>query len=173
MTTTLQALLERLPEEANDVRQNLPAVLEAPNLTVNQRWGVALACAYAARNPALKAAVLQGAQDVVGADTLSDARGAAVMMAQNNVYYGFRHLVERESYAQLRPNLRMSRLGRIASDKVDFELMLLAVSTIGRCGWCVQFHERALRELGATEAQIHDAIRIASAVQGVAVALEL
>jgi alkyl hydroperoxide reductase subunit D len=38
---------------------------------------------------------------------------------------------------------------------------------------CVRSHERSLLELGASEAAVHDAVRIAAVVHGVAVGLEL
>ena len=48
---SLEAVCAALPEVADDLRLNLQTVLRgASSLNEAQRWGVALACAYAARN---------------------------------------------------------------------------------------------------------------------------
>src|SRR5882672_594514 len=45
----LDELREELPEVAKDVRINLGNVFTQTALSVDQKWGVALACAWAAR----------------------------------------------------------------------------------------------------------------------------
>jgi alkyl hydroperoxide reductase subunit D len=42
----------------------------------------------------------------------ADAQAAAALMAMNNVYYRFRHMVGKPEYEQLPPRLRMQRLAR-------------------------------------------------------------
>jgi alkyl hydroperoxide reductase subunit D len=59
------------------------------------------------------------------------------------------------------------------ASKVDFELYALAVSAINGCETCVQAHERTVLEGGLTEDHVHDAVRIAAAVNAAAVALEM
>jgi len=66
----------------------------------------------------------------------------------------------------------MKRLAQPATTTVAFELFSLAVSAVNACEACVRFHEAALLEHGTTEDQIHDAVRIASVVNGAAVALD-
>ena len=161
-----------IPELAKDVRLNLAAVLETSSLGPEQRWGVAVACAAASRNPWLTEAVVADARLDVGDAVVEDGLAAAALMAMNNVYYRFRHLVGKESYASKPARLRMQRLARPATSKIDFELFSLAVSAINGCETCVQAHERVATEGGLTEDQIHDAIRIAAVVHGAAVALE-
>jgi lipoyl-dependent peroxiredoxin subunit D len=41
------------------------------------------------------------------------------------------------------------------------------------CEACQKAHEASLRKEGLTEAHVHDVVRIAAVVQGVAIALEL
>jgi alkyl hydroperoxide reductase subunit D len=167
----LKALAEELPDAAKDIRLNLQSVLSDTSLTPSQRWGVAAACAIAARSPRLEEAVLQGA--AAGADdaVLDDARAAAALMAMNNVFYRFRHMVGKPSYTTIPPRLRMNRIGAPRTSKSDFELMCLAVSALFGCETCVRSHERTVLEAGATEQNVHDAVRIAAAVHGAAVAL--
>src|SRR5204863_1756255 len=111
-----------IPELAKDVRLNLAAVLETSSLGPEQRWGVAVACAAASRNPWLTEAVVADARLDVGDAVVEDGLAAAALMAMNNVYYRFRHLVGKESYASKPARLRMQRLARPATSKIDFEL---------------------------------------------------
>jgi len=172
---SLEEIRGALPESAKDTRLNLQSVLEAASLTPEQRWGVAVACAYAARNERLKDALVSEARAALGeraTPVIDDAQAAASLMAMNNVYYRFRHMVEKPSYSTKRAGLRMNRLAQVATTKVDFELVCLAVSAINGCATCVQSHEKTVIEGGLNEDQVHDAVRIASVVHAAAVALE-
>lgn len=169
----LDAIRDAIPEPAKDVRLNLQAVLQGGTLSAAQRWGVAIASAAAARNPGLLAAVVEDARGEVEPGVVDDALAAASLMAMNNVYYRFRHLVGKESYGQKPARLRMNRLAKPATSKVDFELFSLAVSAINACEVCIQSHEKVVIEGGLTEDQVHDAVRIAATVHAAAVALEL
>jgi len=169
----LETLRGQLPEAAKDIKLNLQSVLSGGPLTPAQRWGVAVASAIAARNPELRDAVLQDARAEVSAEVIEDARAAAALMAMNNVYYRFRHVVEKESYQKLPARLRMNRLAQPAADRGDLELFSLVVSAINGCETCVRAHEKAVLERGLTEEQVHEAVRIAATIHAAAVSLEL
>ena len=66
----------------------------------------------------------------------------------------------------------MNRLVQPATNRVDFELMALAVSAINGCESCVRAHEKTVTDGGLTPDQVNDAVRIAATVQAAAVALE-
>ncbi len=104
---------------------------------------------------------------------IEDAKAAASLMAMNNVYYRFRHIVGKESYGTKPARLRMNRLIKPATNKADFELFSLAVSAINNCEACVNSHEHAVLEGGLTEEHVHDAVRVAATLHAAAVALEL
>lgn len=166
----LSELLSRLPEEAKDLRLNLQSLLGDGTLSKEQRVGIALACAQAARSPALANALV--AEHGPCAAWQSDARAAAALMAMNNVFYRFRHLVGKESYASMPARLRMNRMAAVQTSKLDFELLSLSVSAIGGCGMCVASHERAVLEGGLSEAGVLEAVRVAAVIQGLATALD-
>jgi alkyl hydroperoxide reductase subunit D len=171
--SALDVLRDSIPEPARDIKLNLQTVLQPGSLTPAQRWGVALASAVAAKNHALRDAILTDARSEVGNDVIDDALAAASLMAMNNVYYRFRHLVGKPSYSQMPARLRMQRIARPATNKADFELFCLAVSAINACEACIRSHEHVVLEGGLTEEQVHDAVRIAATVNAAAVALEL
>jgi len=169
----LEPLRESLPEQARDLKVNLQNVLQESTLTPEQRWGVAVACGFASRNARLAQVLLDQARDIVSAAIIDDARAAACLMAMNNVYYRSKHMLVREEYQALPARLRMTRIARPAGSKLDFELMCLAVSAINGCERCILAHEKTVRDGGMTGEQVHDAIRIAATIEGVAVGLEL
>jgi alkyl hydroperoxide reductase subunit D len=171
---TLEELREGLPEAARDLKLNLAAVLAAQGPLSNaQRWGVAVASAIAARNHRLRDAVIAEAALHVSREVLEDAQSAAAIMGMNNVYYRFRHISEKPTYSEKPARLRMNRLVKPAASKVDFELFAMAVSAINDCAACVNSHEKVVIDGGLTEDHVHDAVRIAAVMNGVAIALEL
>jgi alkyl hydroperoxide reductase subunit D len=161
---------DALPEAAKDIKLNLRAVLEQSALSLEQRSGVAVASALAAREPRLTRALLAAARAVVPEAVIEDAVAAAALMAMNNVYYRFRHMIGKPEYAKKPARLRMNRLARPATSRVDFELFCLAVSAIHGCESCVRAHEATVLEGGLSEDHVHDAVRIAATVHAAAVA---
>src|SRR5512141_2230832 len=169
----LDAIREALPEPARDTKLNLQAVLQPGALTPAQRWGVAVATAAAARNATLRDAIIRDAGAEVDAAVIDDALAAASLMAMNNVYYRFRHMVGKPSYSEKPARLRMNRLVKPAASKLDFELFSLAVSAVNGCELCVRSHEQVVTQGGLSEDAVHDAVRVAAVVHAAAVSLEL
>jgi alkyl hydroperoxide reductase subunit D len=152
----LEQLRGAIPDAAKDIRLNLQAVLRGGALSDAQRWGVAAAAAVTAAGP----------------DVVEDAKAAAALMAMNNVYYRFRHMVGKPIYGEKPAGLRMNRLMQPATSRADFELMALAVSVINGCEMCVRAHEKTVTEGGLTPDHVNDAVRIAATIYAAAVALE-
>jgi alkyl hydroperoxide reductase subunit D len=169
----IEKLRERIPDAARDIRLNLQTVFQSTTLTSAQTWGAALASAIATRNVELARAVFIEAQGKVDENVIEDAKAAAALMAMNNVYYRFRHLVDKESYAAKPARLRMNWIGKPMSNKADFELFCLVVSAINGCEACVRSHEQVVTAGGVSEDQVHDAVRIAATIQAAAVSLEM
>jgi alkyl hydroperoxide reductase subunit D len=171
----LAELKAQLPDYAKDLRLNLESVLSeggAPGLSQKQIMLVALACAIASRHKPLTAAVAAEAALHASDDERKGARVAATIMAMNNVYYRFVHLVDEPEYGSLRAGLRMNAMANPGCEKVDFELACLAVSAINGCGSCVASHEKTLRKHGLSAQPIQSAARIATVIHAVAVTLE-
>jgi alkyl hydroperoxide reductase subunit D len=174
-TPALDALRDTLPEEFKDTRLNMQSVLAGENLTDAQAFGVALAAAHFLRAPRLAAALTADLQAGLGdaaAPVISDAVAAAGLMAMNTVYYRFRHMIGKESYAARPPRLRMQRMAKPATTAVDFELMSLACAALAGCEFCLQNHEAKLLAEGTGEEACHDAVRIAAVVSAAACGLE-
>lgn len=173
-TSALEELRQSLPEPAKDLKLNLQSVLKSEALSPNQVFGVALASAYFLKNPAVRDAIADEAElHEIDDATIDDARAAAAIMGMNTVYYRFRHMVGKPEYAQKPARLRMNRMMKPATGKADFELFSLACAVLAPCEACIQSHEASVLKQGLTEDHVHDVVRIAATLSGVATALSL
>jgi len=164
-------LMGSVPEVARDLRLNLDRLLADGELDPSVRWGVAVASAASARQPALEAALVAGAIEAVGPAVVEDALAAAALMGMTNIYYRSRHMTGDAEYDRLPAGLRMSRLARPSTDQVTLELMSLAASAVNGCEYCVRAHEKVVREAGITREAVNAVLRIAATVHGLAVTL--
>jgi alkyl hydroperoxide reductase subunit D len=168
----MEALKNRLPEYAKDLRLNLSSLAAETVLDETKKAGTFVAAAHASRNPEVLRAVLAEFAPRLQPADLRAAQAAAAIMAMNNVYYRFTHLVEGDDYGKLPARLRMNVLANPGTAKENFELWSLAVSAVNGCGMCMEAHERVLRKAGVTAEQVQAAVRIAAVVHAVAVTLE-
>jgi alkyl hydroperoxide reductase subunit D len=171
----LETIKQHVPDYAKDLRLNLDSVLSesgAPGLSAKQIAIIALASAIASRHEPLTEAIAVQAASVLNPAELDGARAAAAIMAMNNIYYRFTHLVEDAEYQTLRASLRMNVMANPGCGKIDFELASLAVSAINGCGKCVDSHEKTLRKHEVPALAIQSAVRIASVIHAVAVTIE-
>ena len=172
---SIEIIRDQLPDYARDLKLNLGSVLTpqgAPGLNEKQIAAIALSTAIAARNPQLAQAVESWARTQLDDAHVNAARAAAAIMGMNNIYYRFLHMVEDGEYQKLPARLRMNVIGNPGIDKLDFELLSLAVSAVNGCGMCVTAHEHKLREGGISREQIQSAVRIASVIHAVAGVVE-
>jgi lipoyl-dependent peroxiredoxin subunit D len=174
MMPKLDALRETFVEPAKDMKLNLGGLASSEYLDAEQIWGIALASAYYLGNLRLRDALLADAQAAgVAAAVIEDAQAAAVLMGMNTVYYRFRHLVGKESYAKKPARLRMQWMSRPKTSKATYELMSLAIAALAGCEVCVKAHEHSILESGLSEEHVHEAARLAAILQGAAVALHI
>jgi alkyl hydroperoxide reductase subunit D len=168
---SIEALKERLPEYAKDIKLNLGSLAADPTLTSQQRAGTFVASALASRNAEVTRAVVAEFGAQLSPEALAAAKAAASIMGMNNVYYRFVHLVGGD-YERLPARLRMNVIGKPGVEKVDFELWSLAVSAVNGCGMCLTSHEKVVREGGLSQEQVQTAVRIAAVVHAVAAILD-
>lgn len=169
---SLQSLRDRLPDHAKDIKLNLGSLASETVLNEKQKAGTFIATALGARNADVAAAMIAEFAAKLGAKELAAAKAAAAVMAMNNVYYRFLHLIGNEEYGKLPAKLRMNAIATHGISRADFELWCLAVSAINGCGKCLESHEKMVREAGITAEQVQAAVRIAAAVNAAAAVLD-
>lgn len=165
---SLDALKDRLPDHAKDIKLNLGSLARETVLDEQKRLGCLVASAYAIGEPEVLADIMAEVEGKLSAEAITGAKAAASIMGMNNVYYRFVHLVKASDYKTLPAKLRMNVIANPGVDKADFELWSLAVSAINGCGMCIDAHEHELRKAGLTAEQIQAAVRIAAVVNAAA-----
>ncbi|MBC7387165.1 MAG: carboxymuconolactone decarboxylase family protein [Cryobacterium sp.] len=164
---------ETLKDYAKDIRLNLSTLLSvegSPGLSEKQIALTALACAYATRSRGLSDALLADSAALLGDAEIEAAKGAATIMAMNNVFYRTQHFAGNPELKKLPPRLRMNIIGKPGIEKADFEIACLAVSAIGGCEVCVNSHVNEILKAGMTVEAAHSAIRLAATVQAASLA---
>ncbi len=156
---------------AKDIKLNIGAVLKKDpesDLNENQIFGNALASAYATKNQKVVDLILEKSQGQISEAEVEASKTAATIMAMNNIYYRFGHLVSDNEYLTMPAKLRMNGIKNHGINQVDFEGYSLAVSAINGCGLCIDSHVKQLIKEGVSKKTIQHIIRIASVVNAVA-----
>lgn len=164
----LNAIKDRMPEHAKDIRLNLDGVIARSSLAPEDAIAVALASAFAAKSPLLVQAFKAAVPPAEGFAALT----AATLMGMNNVWYPYVEMADDEALKTMRPELRMNAYassGGVA--KAKFEAYALAASIVGMCHFCVQSHYALLQKEGWTTQQLRDIGRIAAVVNAAALVL--
>src|SRR5512132_491908 len=168
---SLEKLKNALPEYAKDLKLNLSSLAAEPALTEQQRAGTFVVAALASRSSKVIEALVGEFAPRMAPVALGAAKAAAAIMAMNNIYYRFVHLVSAPDYKSMPAKSRMNVIGRPGVEKADFELWSLAVSAINGCGMCMDA-ERELRKAGVGTEAVQAVVRIAAVVHAVAATLE-
>ncbi len=173
---TLEQLKNKLPDYAKDIKLNLASVLTeegAGDLSQKQIYHIALAVAYTSKNFHVIESIFDEASKILSAADIHAAKAAATIMAMNNIYYRFVHLISDKSFSSLPAKLRMNVIGNPGIDKIDFELNCLAVSAINGCGMCIDAHTNELIKAGVSKLGIQSVVRIASVLNAVSTGIEI
>jgi alkyl hydroperoxide reductase subunit D len=161
----LDAIKERIPDYAKDIRLNLDTTIARSSLVPEDALGVALAAAFAARSEPLVQAFKNAAPHAERQAALT----AAALMGMNNVWYPFVEMADDADLKTMRPELRMNAYansGGVA--KAKFEAYALAASIVGKCHFCVKSHFEQLKKEGWSTQQLRDIGRIAAVVNAAA-----
>lgn len=156
-----------------DLKLNVASVLGSAHMSRKETALLALAAAINEKHEVLtdtfeRMAVREGATDAEVAET----HACTSVMNANNVLYRFRHYMHTTDFYQNQPaGLRMSVMMNPVLGKEFFELMSLAVSALNGCERCVTSHEASVKQHGAAEVRIFDAIRLASVIKSLCVVL--
>ena len=163
----LNALKERIPDYARDIRLNLDSVIARSSLDAADAVGAALAAAYAAKSKTIVDAIRASGQ--LSETDANAVLSAAALMGMNNVWYPYVEMANDEDLRTQRADLRMNAYATHGGvDKKRFELFALAASIVGKCHFCVASHYKMLKENGLTAQQLRDVGRIAAVVTAAA-----
>lgn len=95
---------------------------------------------------------------------IGEAVACASLLSANNVFYRFRHFMNKDRYNEIPARIKMNIMAKPVTGKEFFELMSLAVSAVNGCEMCVTSHEKSLMDLGSKEERVFEAVRLASVI---------
>ena len=150
-----------------DLKLNVSSVLGSANMNRKETTLLALSVAINQKHEVLikafeNLAKNEGANEAEVAET----HACVGVMNVNNVFYRFRHYMDGVDYYENQPaGLRMSAMMNPVLGKEFFELMSLVISAVNGCQRCVISHENSVKQHGATEARIYDAIRLSAVIK--------
>jgi len=150
-----------------DLKLNVSGILNGNNIDKKEARLLALAVAVNEKNDILVAAFTRLAtSEGATAEEIAETHACASLMSLNNIFYRFRHYMHSNEYYNKTPaGLRMSTMMNPVMGKPLFELMSLVLSAVNGCERCVMSHEHSVKEHGASEARIYDAIRLAAIIK--------
>ena len=155
-----------------DLKINVSNSLKAATLTEKEAVLLALAVSINQKHERTiesltELATLKGAT----AAELNEMHALVSLLNANNIYYRFKHFVNKEFYNSAPAGIRMSIMMNPVLGKEFFELASLTVSAINGCEMCVASHEQSVKNHGATENRILDAIRLTAIIKSLLVLL--
>lgn len=145
----------------SDIKLNFTSVMGSNNFTSKKEsYLLALSVAINEKHTALMQAFEQAAINAGATETeIAETHACVSVMVTNNIFYRFRHFMHGTEFYQNHPaGMRMSVMMNPVLGKEFFELMSLVLSAVNGCERCVTSHEASVKQHGASEPRIYDAI---------------
>lgn len=163
-----QALINTDARYIKDLKINTGNVLNN-NQHLSRKEALLLAFAVAVnekfdllKNSFATLAEQEGATDKEVAEVVA----CTSLMATNNIYYRFRHFMNKEYYQSTPAGIKMSIMMSPVLGKEFFELLSLAISAVNGCEMCVTSHEQSVLKHGASEARVLEAVKLVAIIKG-------
>lgn len=164
-THALDLLEEGKSRYLADLKLNFKNSFESEYLSKKEIALLGLALAVNANNKTLRAFFTENAREAeVPVEAIAEAVACASLLSANNVFYRFRHFLEKDKYNEIPARIKMNIMARPVTGKEFFELISLAVSAVNGCEMCVKSHEASLIELGSKEERIFEAVRLGAVI---------
>lgn len=163
-----QALLDTEARYIKDLKINVSNVLNNTQY-LNRKEALLLALAISVNEkfiPLQESFTLQvkeaGATDAEVAEIIA----CTSLMGVNNIFYRFRHFMNKESYNNIPAGIKMSIMMNPVLGKEFFELVSLAVSSVNGCEMCVTSHEQSVMQHGSSESRVFEAVKLVAVIKG-------
>jgi len=172
-SANVQALIAAESRFIKDLKINAGNVLNNAQY-LNRKESLLLALAVAVNEQSL---LLQDAFTALAKESgATDAEIAEIiactaMMNTNNVFYRFRHFMQKDFYNNQPAGIKMSIMANPILGKEFFELASLMVSSINGCEMCVSSHEQSVLQHGSSESRIFEAVKLGAVIKGLVTVL--
>jgi alkyl hydroperoxide reductase subunit D len=164
-TDTLDLLEGAKSRYLADLKINFKNSFESEYLSKKEVALLGVALAVNANNAVLRTFFDGNArQEGAKPEEVAEAVACASLLSANNVFYRFRHFMNKEKYNEIPARIKMNIMARPVVGKEFFELISLAVSAVNGCEMCVTSHEASLIEFGSKEERIFESVRLAAVI---------
>lgn len=172
LSTRLRSLADTDARYLKDLKINVTNSLTATTLSKKEAYLLGLAVAVNEKHVELQASFEKLAiQEGANAKDIAEIISCTSLMNANNVYYRFRHFVNKEFYTATPAGIRMSIMANPVLGKEFFELVSLTISALNGCEMCVTSHEEALLKHGTEQQRILEAVRLGAVLRSLVVLL--
>ncbi len=128
---------------------------------------LALAVAINEKSDLLRGAFSDLAKEAGATDAeIAEIVACTSLMNTNNVFYRFRHFIQKDFYMNQPAGIKMSIMVNPVLGKEFFELVSLVVSSINGCEMCVNSHEKSVLQHGSDESRIFEAVKLGAIIKG-------
>ena len=176
MTNGINSLVKKLPSYAIDIKNNLIKLfLNETNQLLSQEeiYSVALTIGYALRNESVLNGIRSDAKLILEESHANACKAAAVMMAMNNCFYGFKDLCEDKEIDNFESGLNMTTIENPGIDMKLFEMACLALSILNKCRYCIKVHQHKLIKKGVDKKTFMEIARMVAVLSAAVVAMDI
>lgn len=117
-------------------------------------------------NPLTESFTAQAKAEGATEGELAEIAAITSLMNINNVFYRFRHFMQKDFYNNQPAGIKMSVMMNPVQGKEFFELVSLVISAINGCQMCVSSHEQSVLQHGSSEARIFEAVKTGAVIKG-------
>src|SRR6185436_14154571 len=161
-STAAQQLLQVESKYIKDLKINVSNVLNNIQY-LNKKEALLLAYSVAINEKfdLLKDTFRKQAQDAGATEAeLAEVIACTSLMNANNIFYRFRHFMQKDYYSNTPAAIKMSIMMNPVLGKEFFELLSLVISSINGCEMCVTSHEQSILQHGGSEGKIFEGVKL-------------
>lgn len=166
-SATAQQLLVAESKYIKDLKINVSNVMNNTQY-LNKKEALLLAYAVAVNEKfdLLKDSFRAQAQEAGANEAeLAEIVSCTSLMNANNVFYRFRHFMNKDFYANTPAGIKMSIMMNPVLGKEFFELVSLVVSSINGCEMCITSHEQSILQHGGSESRILEGVKLGAIIK--------
>ena len=172
-SANMQALLNAESRFIKDLKINTGNVLNNTQyISRKEALLLALAVAVNEKSGLLQESFTSLAKEAGATEAeIAEMIACTSLMNTNNVFYRFRHFMQKDFYNNQPAGIKMSLMMNPVTGKEFFELVSLVISSINGCEMCVSSHEQSVLQHGSSESKVFEAVKTGAVIKGLITAL--
>lgn len=172
-SANMQALIVAESRFIKDLKINVGNALNNTQyLSRKEAVLIALAVAVNEKSLVLQESFTNLAKEAGASEAeIAEVIACTTLMNTNNVFYRFRHFMQKDSYNNMPAGIKMSIMMNPVTGKEFFELVSLVISSVNGCEMCVSSHEQSVLQHGSSESKVFEAVKAGAIIKGLCTVL--